>query len=132
MSDRLRVLLQYLLPKQRMTTFAGRVAGARRGWWTTRLIHWFVGKYGVDMNEAANPDIGGYKSFNEFFTRPLKPGIRPLATADFVCPVDGAISQSGAINDHHILQAKGHHVSTTEFVGGDKGVGGPVPQRQLC
>jgi phosphatidylserine decarboxylase len=119
MSDRLKILLQYLLPKQRLTTFAGRVAGAQRGPTTTRLIRWFVGKYGVDMNEAADTDIGSYKSFNDFFTRPLKAGARPLASADFVCPVDGAISQFGAIDDHHILQAKGHRFSTTQLVGGD-------------
>ena len=87
---------------------------------TTRLIRWFVGKYGVNMDEAANPDIASYTSFNEFFTRPLKAGARPLADADFVCPVDGAISQFGAIDDHHILQAKGHHFTTTELVGGDQ------------
>ena len=120
MSDGLKVLLQYLLPKQHLTTFAGRVAGAKGGSMTTRLIRWFVGKYGVDMNEAENSDIGSYASFNDFFTRPLKLGVRPLANADFVCPVDGAISQFGAIDDHHILQAKGHRFSTTELVGGDE------------
>ena len=119
MYDRLKVLLQYLLPKQRLTTFAGRVAGAQGGLMTTRLIRWFAGKYGVDMNEAENPEIASYKSFNEFFTRPLKAGARPLAAADFVCPVDGAIRQFGAIDDHHILQAKGHRFTTTELVGGD-------------
>jgi len=119
MSDRAKVLLQHLLPKQRLTSFAGRVAGARGGSMTTRLIRWFVGKYGVDMGEAENPDIASYKTFNEFFTRPLKAGVRPLAVADFVCPVDGAISQFGAIDDHHILQAKGHRFTTTELLGGD-------------
>jgi phosphatidylserine decarboxylase len=119
LSERLKVLLQYLLPKQRLTTFAGRVAGAQGGPMTTQLIRWFVGKYGVDMTEAGNPDIASYKSFNEFFTRPLRTGNRPLAAADFVCPVDGAISQFGAIDDHHILQAKGHRFTTTELVGGD-------------
>ena len=119
MSDRLKVLLQYLLPKQHLTTFAGRVAGAQGGAMTTALIRWFAGRYGVDMTEAANADIGSYKSFNDFFTRPLKAGARPLANADFVCPVDGAISQFGAIDDHHILQAKGHRFTTTELVGGD-------------
>ena len=119
MSDRLKVLLQYLLPKRHLTNFAGSVAGAHGGAITTWLIRWFVGKYGVDMNEAENADIVSYKSFNDFFTRPLKVGARPLATADFVCPVDGAISQFGAIDDHHILQAKGHRFTTTELVGGD-------------
>lgn len=120
MSDRLKVMLQHMLPKQRLTTFAGRIAGAHGRSMTTRLIGWFVRKYGVDMSEAANPDIGSYKSFNEFFTRPLKAGVRPLADADFVCPVDGAISQFGAIDDHHILQAKGHRFTTIELVGGDE------------
>jgi phosphatidylserine decarboxylase len=120
MSDRLKVLLQHLLPKQRLTTFAGRVAGSEGGWLTPRLIRWFVGKYSVDMNEAADMNLGSYKSFNDFFTRPLKAGIRPLSAADFVCPVDGAISQFGDIDDHHILQAKGHRFTTTELVGGDK------------
>ena len=120
MSDRLKVTLQHLLPKQRMTAFAGLVARAAAGPFTTRLIRWFVAKYGVDMLEAANPDIGSYQTFNDFFTRPLKAGARPLADADFVCPVDGAISQLGTIDDHHILQAKGHRFTTTELVGGDQ------------
>jgi phosphatidylserine decarboxylase len=119
MSDRLKVLLQYMLPKQRLTEFAGHIAGAQGGAMTTLLIRWFVGKYELDMSEAADADIGSYKSFNDFFTRPLKAGLRPVATADFVCPVDGAISQLGAIDDHHILQAKGHRFTTTELVGGD-------------
>lgn len=119
MSDRFTVLLQYALPKRRLTLLAGRIARARGGAMTTRLIRWFVARYGVDMSEAANPDIAGYASFNDFFTRPLKDGARPLAPADFVCPVDGAISQFGAIDGHHIVQAKGHRFTTTELVGGD-------------
>ena len=119
MSDRLKVLLQYILPKQRMTVLAGRVAGARGGAVTTRLIRWFVARYRVDMAEAADPDIASYTSFNDFFTRPLKTDARPLAAAGFVCPVDGVISQLGAIDDHHIVQAKGHRFTTTELVGGD-------------
>lgn len=119
MSDRLKVLLQYMLPKQRLTLVAGHVAGAQWGSATTRLIRWFVGRYAVDMSEAADENIGSYKSFNDFFTRPLKTGLRPVAAADFVCPVDGAISQFGAIDDHHIVQAKGHRFTTTELVGGD-------------
>ncbi|RSZ59943.1 phosphatidylserine decarboxylase [Massilia atriviolacea] len=119
MSDRIKVIPQYLLPKQGLTRFAGRVAGHQGGQYTTTLIRWFVGKYGVNMEEAANPDIASYASFNEFFTRPLRAGARPLAKADFVCPVDGAISQFGAIDDDQIFQAKGHKFSTTALVGGD-------------
>lgn len=124
MSDRIKVLPQYVLPKQALTALAGRVAGAQGGAMTTSLIRWFVGKYGVNMAEAANPDIASYASFNEFFTRPLKDGARPLADADFVCPVDGAISQFGAIDEHEILQAKGHKFTTTQLVGGDAALAG--------
>jgi phosphatidylserine decarboxylase len=118
--SRLKVLPQYVMPKQAMTNLAGRVAGHRGGSMTTGLIRWFVGKYGVDMSEAANPDIASYPSFNEFFTRALRDGVRPLAQADYVCPVDGAISQFGDIDDHQIFQAKGHKFTTAELVGGDQ------------
>ena len=97
LSDTLAVLPQYLLPKKALTVLAGKVAGARGGRWTTALIRWFVQRYQVNMAEAHNPDIASYASFNEFFTRPLKEGARPLAQADFICPVDGAISQFGPI-----------------------------------
>ncbi|RJG19202.1 archaetidylserine decarboxylase [Massilia cavernae] len=120
MVSRIKVLPQYLLPKRALTTFAGRVAGAKGGSMTHGLIRWFVDKYGVNMDEAVNPDIESYSSFNEFFTRPLKEGARPLAQADFICPVDGAISQFGDIDDHQIFQAKGHSFTTAQLVGGDK------------
>lgn len=119
MSDRLAVLAQYLLPKQALTALAGRIARARGGRLTTRLIQWFVRRYGVNMSEAANPDLTSYPSFNEFFTRALKDGARPLERAELICPVDGAISQFGAIQGHQIFQAKGHHYTSTALVGGD-------------
>lgn len=64
------------------------------------------------MAEAADPDIASYPSFNEFFTRPLQAGARPLADADFLCPVDGAISQL-APSAQPDFQAKGHGYLTT-------------------
>ncbi|MCH8620053.1 archaetidylserine decarboxylase [Undibacterium sp. TS12] len=119
MSDRLAVLPQYILPKQALTVFAGKVANARAGKFTTSLIRWFVGRYQVNMNEALNPDISSYASFNEFFTRPLRADARPLANTDLISPVDGAISQFGAIEKDQIFQAKGHQYSSTALVGGD-------------
>ena len=119
MSDRLAVLPQYLLPKQALTTLAGKFASARLGGLTTSVIRWFVARYNVNMAEAANPDIASYTSFNDFFTRALKPGARPLAQADLICPVDGAISQFGPIAKDQVFQAKGHTYSTTALVGGD-------------
>ena len=119
MSDRFAVLPQYLLPKQALTSFAGFVASPRRGWVTTEIIRRFVAKYSVNMDEALDSDIARYASFNDFFTRALKPGARPLTPADLVSPVDGTISQFGAIEHDQIFQAKGHHYSTTALVGGD-------------
>ncbi len=119
MSDSLAVLPQYLLPKKALTIFAGWVAGAQGGGFTTALIRWFVKRYNVNMAEAAVPDISRYASFNDFFTRALKDGARPLAVADYLCPVDGAISQIGRIEGEQIFQAKGHRYSTTALVGGD-------------
>ena len=119
MSDRLAVLPQYLLPKQALTALAGRIAGAQAGRLTTQLIKWFVQRYQVNMSEAANPDITSYVSFNDFFTRALKDGARPLAVAELICPVDGAISQFGTIRGQQIFQAKGHDYSSTALLGGD-------------
>ena len=119
MSDSLFVASQYLMPKLALTALAGRVARAKGGRYTHALIRWFVARYQVNMDEAAEPDITQYACFNDFFTRALKPGARPLAQADFVCPVDGAISQLGHIEGDQIFQAKGHHYSTQALVGGD-------------
>lgn len=120
MTHRFAVLIQYLLPKQALTIFAGKLAEARAGALSTAVIRGFVRRYGVNMEEAANPDTGAYASFNDFFTRPLRPDARPLADADFVCPVDGAISQFGPIAQDQIFQAKGHTYSTAALVGGDR------------
>ncbi len=117
--NRLKVLPQYLLPKQLLTSLAGRFASQARGAATTSVIRWFAKKYQVNMAEALNPDISSYATFNDFFTRALKPDARPLATAELICPVDGAISQFGKIQQDQIFQAKGHNYSTTALVGGD-------------
>jgi phosphatidylserine decarboxylase len=119
MSDRFAVLPQYLLPKRGLTVLMGRGASREGGATTTAVIRWFIRRYGVDMNEAADPDPTHYRTFNEFFTRALKPGARPLAQADFVCPVDGSISQFGALDGNRLLQAKGHHYTAQALVGGD-------------
>ena len=116
---KLAVLSQYIMPKQAMTVLAGKLAHFKGGSFTTVVIAWFVKRYHVNMAEAANSDISTYKSFNEFFTRPLKNDARPLAQADFICPVDGAISQFGNIEADQIFQAKGHAYSTRALVGGD-------------
>jgi phosphatidylserine decarboxylase len=118
-SDRLAVLPQYLIPQQALTAFAGWVAGSQWGAVTTGIIDHFVRRYNVNMSEAANPDTASYKSFNAFFTRALRGDARPLAQADLVSPVDGAISQCGPIAGDQVFQAKGHSYSTRALVGGD-------------
>jgi phosphatidylserine decarboxylase len=99
---------------------AGKLANLQAGELTTAVIGWFVKRYNVNMAEATNPDISSYASFNEFFTRPLKNNARPLAQADFICPVDGAISQFGNIEQDQIFQAKGHNYSTLALLAGQQ------------
>ena len=73
------------------------------------------------MSEAANPDLNAYPSFNDFFTRALKPGVRPLDQArnSITSPADGVVSQAGAIVDGEIFQAKGKSFSAIDLLGGD-------------
>lgn len=97
----------------------GRLAAWQGGKLTTAVIGWFIRRYRVNMAEALEPDPAAYASFNAFFTRALRPGVRPLADADWICPVDGAISQFGPIAGDQIFQAKGHSYSTQALLGGD-------------
>ena len=122
--DRCFVLSQYLMPNQAMTALGGVVAGARGGAVTQAIIRRFVKRFGVNMAEAAQVEIGAYATFNEFFTRALAAGVRPIARADLVCPVDGAISAFGAIERDRIFQAKGHRYSSAALLGGDAALAG--------
>ncbi|SCY47594.1 phosphatidylserine decarboxylase [Nitrosospira sp. Nl5] len=115
----LSVFPQYLLPKQAITELAGKFAKANAGRLTTFAIRRFVRHYRVDMDEAVNPDIHSYRTFNDFFTRALLPEKRPIADASYICPIDGAISQLGVIRSNQIIQAKGHNYSTIALIGGD-------------
>jgi len=120
MSDRLAVMPQYLLPKRVLTVLAGKFANLRGGALTHAAIRRFVARYKVDMSEAADPAIERYATFNDFFTRALREGARPVADSPFVCPVDAAISQFGPIEHDQIFQAKGHSYSTRALLGGDQ------------
>jgi phosphatidylserine decarboxylase len=118
-SERAAVALQYLLPKQALTALAGALARRPLGPVTQLAIRRFIRRYAVDMAEAAQPDPAAYATFNDFFTRALRADARPLAAADWVCPVDGAISQCGAIQRDRMLQAKGHDYTVGALLGGD-------------
>jgi phosphatidylserine decarboxylase len=102
-----------------MTQLAGKLANLQGGRFTTAVIRWFIKRYQVNMAEAEIPGACCYKTFNDFFTRALKSGARPMTNAQFICPVDGAISQLGSIEVDQIFQAKGHHYSTTALLGGN-------------
>jgi phosphatidylserine decarboxylase len=120
MSTRLSVAPQYLLPKRLLTQLMGHLANLHGGALTHWAIRKFIAQYKVKMEEAAHPRVESYATFNDFFTRPLKPGARPIADTPFVCPVDAAISQFGPIEHDQIFQAKGHSYSTRALVGGDQ------------
>lgn len=116
---KLAVLPQYFLPKQALTILAGKLANARAGWLTTLVIRQFVSYYKVNMRDALEPDTSKYETFNDFFTRALRDDARPQTSCDFLCPIDGAVSQFGNIESDQIFQAKGHTYSTVALLGGD-------------
>ncbi|CUA81973.1 phosphatidylserine decarboxylase precursor [Gulbenkiania indica] len=119
MSERLFVLLQHVLPKQKLTHLFGLAARHRGGPMTQWMIRRFITRYGVKMEEALSSDTSAYTTFNDFFTRALKEGARPLADTRLVSPVDGAISQYGPIEDGQIFQAKGKSYTATALLAGD-------------
>jgi phosphatidylserine decarboxylase len=127
-SDRLAVLPQYVMPKQAMTRLAGALASRPLGAITRGAIARFIRRYNVRMDEALQSDPTQYATFNDFFTRALKPGVRPLAEQGWVSPVDGTISQLGPIEHGQIFQAKGHHYTATALVGGDAALAAPYEQ----
>jgi phosphatidylserine decarboxylase len=130
--DFIFILLQYLTPKQAFTQAMGYLAKAKWGRITTLLIRWFIKRYHVNMDEALEPNIERYLTGNDFFVRALKPGVRPLALADFVCPVDGSISQLGAIEHNQLFQAKGHTFSTVDLLGGDQSLAAQFQNGQFA
>mgnify|MGYP005840815559 CR=1 FL=1 len=121
MIKRLFVLLQYLLPQHRLSRLVGRLAQATQPWLKNPMIKAFIRHYSVDMNEASEPDSDAYSCFNDFFTRALKPGARPIdsSPSSLVCPADGSVSQLGEIVEGRIFQAKGQFYSCLELLGGD-------------
>jgi len=111
--------LQYMMPKHLISRLVGKLAAAELGSITTAAIKWFIKQYKIDMSEAAQSEPEAYTTFNHFFTRALKPGMRPLFDdKDYIVhPVDGAISQCGPIKDGQIFQAKGHEYSSLALLG---------------
>jgi len=112
--------IQYLIPQHALSRFAGVVARCQFAPVKNYLIKWFIKRYGVNMQEAADEDPANYPDFHSFFIRTLRAGVRPitLASNTLASPVDGTISQIGAIQSGRIFQAKGFDFDLLELVGG--------------
>ncbi|UPR28381.1 phosphatidylserine decarboxylase [Vibrio crassostreae] len=119
--DKIKVGLQYWIPQHGLTRLVGKLASAKAGGLTTAIINWFIKQYKVNMDEALHSDPKHFKTFNEFFVRELKEGMRPIAEGESVIvhPADARVSQFGPITDGQLIQAKGHDYSARELLGGD-------------
>lgn len=115
---RLFVWFQYLLPQHGLSRLVLAATRVRTTWFKNWTIRGFLKLYRVDMTEAAESDPCSYGSFNEFFTRALKPGARPVASdaAAIASPVDGCVSEAGIIDGGRLLQAKGRYYRLTDLL----------------
>ncbi len=118
-SIRAKLFLQYTAPKQRLTAWAGCLANIKIKCIKNYLIRRFIQAYDVRMHEAVREKAEDYLHFNDFFTRHLKPHVRPLADAHIVSPVDGSVSEIGSIKQGQLLQAKGYEYGVDELLGCD-------------
>ncbi|MDF1678782.1 MAG: archaetidylserine decarboxylase [Legionellaceae bacterium] len=118
-SVKAKLFLQYTLPKQALTAFAGLLANVKVAWIKNYLIRYFLKNHDVNMQEAIYESVEAYESFNDFFARHLKPGLRPIAATDIVSPVDGYVSEFGAITKGQLLQAKGKYYSVETLLASD-------------
>ena len=121
LSDWLKTLPLYPLPHHAISRVVLRATRWRTGWWKALLIRLFIRAFRVDMSEALDPDPGHYASFNAFFTRPLRPGARPLSEdeGEIVSPADGTVSRIGDLTGNRLVQAKGRDYTSLELLGGD-------------
>lgn len=133
-NDWLKILPHYLLPQHLLSRLMYVLTRARLRVWKNWQISWFIRRYGVDMSIAEQPDPRVYENFNSFFTRALKAGTRPLAAglSEIVCPVDGAVSQLGAISEGRIIQAKGRDYSLVDLLGGSEERAAPFLNGQFA
>ena len=115
------------MPKHAISRLVGKLAAAKMGWLTTKLISMFIKAYGINMNEAKLKKASDFDTFNNFFTRELEEGARTIDNDEStICyPVDGAISQQGDIIDGQLIQAKGFNYSVTSLLGGDEKTAAP-------
>ncbi len=121
-SDRAFVALQRMLPQHALSRLVGMLAQTRAPWIRTPFIRLFARAYDVDLTEAAAASLDEFATFNDFFTRALKPDARPLSGdgRTVVSPADGVLSQAGTISAGRLLQAKGHTYALETLLGGDR------------
>ncbi len=121
--DHCKAITQRPLPHHPLSRAMHRLARSRNALIRRALIRFFVSRFGIDLSEAEIQDPGAFATFNDFFTRALRDGARPIAAGDevLVSPVDATISQLGRLDDGAILQAKGKHFDVTRLLGGDQG-----------
>ena len=114
-------LPQYILPHHALSKLMSKLTHCENKTWKNLFIRQIIKHYGVNMDEALEPDINAFKSFNHFFTRELNPDVRPLATERnaIASPADGVVSQAGNITNGKIFQAKGKSFTATDLLGGD-------------
>jgi phosphatidylserine decarboxylase len=117
--DKIITLPQYLIPQHTLSMLMYRVTRCEVVWFKNAIIRFITRQYQVNMAEAAETDLATYSSFNAFFTRLLKEGVRPLADSEVISPVDGVVSQAGPIISGQIVQAKGQDYSVLTLLGGD-------------
>ena len=132
--DSLKIAGQYLLPQHGLSRLVGRLAAAEAGLVTTWCIRRFIARFGIDMSEAQFEDPAHYRTFNEFFTRRLKAGLRPLTVSaqQAALPVDGTVSQLGTIRQGRLIQAKRHDFSARELIGGDSALAAPFQDGEFA
>lgn len=116
----LTTLPQYTLPHHALSQMMSVLTHSENRIWKNLFIKQIIRHYGVNMDEALEQDIDAFKSFNHFFTRELKPGVRPFCAGQNVIasPADGIVSQAGDITDGNIFQAKGKSFTATDLLGG--------------
>lgn len=134
MKGKLFLLFQYLVPQHALSRLVGALAASRWGLIKTPFINWFAKRYEVNLDEAKCSDLSQFKSFNDFFTRELKPGMRPIDTDEraVVSPADGAINQLGNISNGTLLQAKGRNFNLVNLLGGDAALAEPFQEGCFC
>ena len=114
-------LSQTILPQHALSQFVSKFTHCENVALKNFLIRQIATRYGVNWEESITQDLNAFKSFNEFFTRELKAGVRALTTerGAIVSPADGVVSQAGKIENGDIFQAKGKRFTVADLLGGD-------------